>query len=549
MGVPSFSQALRRFADEELLRAPLLFGELLHDTVARARDSLPGMSPSQRAVVAELMQSVPAHRKRLAEYFIHSLREQVEADLERSDEQGSRSSMSQTQALSLVDEDEVALNVELSHTIELINSSAEFELRELQTYISGLVGDMDVTRDHNPFRAEVYARAVWAASQALATSRGLQAAFMHHASMPLANLLRKTYAASCTRLESMGVEPAAYRTVILPPGARRSRPGDTTFVPDLHSMRETMAAPSESMQLLGATVDSTPPLGSRLQPAAHEHWTAVARGARQADRQAIELVSRLFDAISADKRVPADIALLVSRLHGPAMRLALRDSGLLDQSEHPLWRFINRLCFAAEMSPDGADPERVQLLKVAQAAVDQLSSESDQNSGLYRWAYERLETFLNKRLTRRLGALSNQMVALQQLEDKLLDDPDAAHTLHGTLDTPHMDTVPAALLGGGEGTESPPADSEAWLNTLIPGDWVRMFLSGRWINGQLLWAGDRGEIWLFGDGASDATWAVRRAALLTMHEKGLMKALKQRNIVAGAAQRVQEIVAAEGGVP
>ena len=57
---------------------------------------------------------------------------------------------------------------------------------------------------------------------------------MRHASQPLAQLLRTSYAASTSRLEGMGVEPAAYRTLILPSGSRRGgRSVETTFSPDL----------------------------------------------------------------------------------------------------------------------------------------------------------------------------------------------------------------------------------------------------------------------------------------------------------------------------
>ena len=74
---------------------------------------------------------------------------------------------------------------------------------------------------------------------------------------------------------------------------------------------------------------------------------------------------------------------------------------------------------------------------------------------------------------------------------------------------------------------------------------VGITAQGRWVQVQLLWPGEHNEIWLFGDGASDATWAVRRRALLTMHGKGLAKSLKQRSVVGAAALKVQEQVAAE----
>jgi hypothetical protein len=538
----SVSPALQQFVDDELLRAPLLFDQLVEGTMDHARKALPSLAPVQRSAIGDLMQALLQHRVRLADYFLRSLEEQVRAEMAQvSPAVGAKAAPRKAATLALVDEEEVALDVELSHTIEEIESTAEYELRELQAFVSALVGDLDVARDHNPFRAGTWARAAWASAQALPLSRGHQVAFLRHASAPLAQLLRRSYAAACSRLESMGVEPASYRTMILPSGSRRGgRPGETTFSPDLYRMRETMPAPLDSRLSYDGQL---PDAGQR-----RERWTDIARHtSNRGDRQAIELVSRLFDAMQSDARVPRDVGLLVSRLHGPAMRLTLRDGDMLDQDKHPLWRFVNRLAYEAEMAPDPDDPERARLLKVAQATIDQLASEPEQTPALYKWANERLDAFLRQRLTRRLTAAASHVGALQKLEDKLAAGHAVPTTLHGMLDVPQMDTVPAELIPDTPPISAPvPGDGssgDSWLDRLQPGDWVRMFLQGRWVHAQLLWPGERREIWLFGDGGSDATWAVRRAALVLMREQGLLKNLKQRSIVGSAAARVQQQVA------
>ena len=529
---------LLQFVEDEQLRAPLLFDQLIDGTLEHLRTSLGGMSPLQRSAIADLLHALPAHRARLAEYFMRSLQEQVQAEFER---QGPKAAQQQPKsvALALVDDDIVALDVELSHMIEAVKSTAEYELRELAAFISALVGDMDVAADHNPFRAETWARAVWASAQALPLSRSHQVAFIRHAGTPLAKLLRKAYAASCSRLESIGVEPAAYRTMILPAGSRRGpRSVETTYSPDLHQMRDTMPAPLDASASGGPGFE-----GQRLAAprARKEFWSEVAHAApSRVDRQSIELVSRLFEAMHADRRVPDDIGQLVSRLHGPAMRLTLRDPAVLDQDRHPLWRFIDRLAYEAEMVPDPADPERMHLLKQAQQIVEQLAAEPDQSSGLYRWAVEKLEAFLEKRLTRRIAAAASHIGALQKLEDKLCNGNPQPTTLHGTLDVPQLDTVPAELFDEVALRAAVPPSAEAWLDGLRAGDWVRLFLQGRWRQARLLWPGERHEIWLFGDGASDATWAVRRNALLTMHQERLAKSLQKRSIVSSAASRVHE---------
>jgi hypothetical protein len=336
--------------------------------------------------------------------------------------------------------------------------------------------------------------------------------------------------------------PAAGRAPMpASPGYAPASTGVPPVVVAMPSMA-TVLPPRTAPNTAAATATST---GVPRGPG-RELWREIARNApHRADRQAIELVSRLFDAMLGDNRVPQDVNVLLSRLHGPAMRLALRDTSLLDKGEHPLWHFVNRMAFAAEMSPDPGDPERLQLLKLAQGTIDQLASEPEQNTSLYRWALERLDVFLNKRLTRRVAALASQVGALQKLEDKLVVTHAIPSTMHGTLDVQQLDTVPADLLDGEPPPSHSPTQAKDWLSRLRTGDWVRMFLQGRWVQAQLLWPGEHNEIWLFGDGASDATWAVRRRALLTMHGKGLAKSLRQRSIVGAAALRVQEQVAAE----
>ena len=534
------SPIFKQFVEDEMLRAPMLYDQLLEAVVAEIQRALAGMNAVQRTAVADLMLACKAQSLRMSEYFMHSLQEQVQAEMQpASGKLAAKPSnpFDKPKSLSLVDEDSVAIDVELSHAIEAIKSVAEHELRELQTFTSALAGDLDMAQDRNPFRADTMARAVWNSAQALPMSQGHKVAFMRYASSPLAQLLRTSYAASTSRLEGMGVEPAAYRTLILPSGSRRGgRSTDTTFTPDLYRMSDEMPAPADTQMGMSYHGQINPGLGL-------ERWNDVARGTTQrSDRQAIELVSRLFEAMLADTRVPADINLLISRLHGPAMRLALRDRSLLDHQKHPLWRFVNLMVFAAEVSPDAQDPERLQLLKVAQVTIDQLASEPVQNTGLYRWAGERLDAFLAKRLARRLTAVASQIGSLQKLEDAMSEGKGPPSTMSGPLDFHQLDTVPAEFMDSAATPIDNQSAARAWLNQLHAGDWVRMFFKGRWMRAQLLWPGDRREFLLFGDGASDETWAVRSGALVMMHGNKLIKTLKQRSIVGSAAAKVYEQV-------
>jgi hypothetical protein len=545
------SPLFRQFVDDELLRAPMLFDQVLNAVFGGDNRQLGGLQGAQRNAIGEMLQVAQTQRARLAKHFMHSMGEQVRAELKRQVNPDTGAHIAPSAArpkdLALVDEEEVAIEVELSHAIEDIKSTSEYELRELQTFVAAMFGDLDMAQDHNPFRPATFARATWAAAQALPLSRGHQIAFMRQCATPLAQLLRTSYAASTSRLESQGVEPAAYRTLILPSGSRLGgRSVMSTYSPDLHRISETMPESPDTQH--GARLVAAPPPAPRTGAMPLEGWTTVARDTTQrADRQTIELVGRLFEAMIADRRVPQDVMLLISRLHGPAMRLAVRDRSLLDHDFHPLWRFINQLVFIAEMTPHGGDPERLALLRTAQDTIDQIASETTQHTGLYRWAWDHLQSFLDKRLQRRLATLTSQVGALQKSELKLKGSrPDAEpSTLDGPLDAHQLDTVPAEFIRSHVTPAQDESAAEAWLAALHIGDWTRMFMQGRWLQAQLLWRGEQGEYLLFGDGASDETWAVRSHALALMHDNGLAKTLRVRSIVGTAALRVQQDVAAE----
>lgn len=538
MTARQISPALRQYVEDELLRAPLLFDQVAEGALDSMRRGLPAMSNIERNAVGDLMQALNTHRSRLVERYVQALRDKVAEEVGKP-AAAAAPRPARAIALSLVEEDVVALDVELSHTTQLIKSTAEQELRELATYIAALVGDLDVAEDHNPFRPDTHARALWAAAQALPMARGHQVSFMRHAGRPLATVLRQSYAASCARLEQMGVEPATYRTVIMPSGSRRSSVNPvTTFSPDLMRMRETMPAPLDTIQSMSYQ-------GQAPGAAQREQWYDVARGVRnQADRQSVELVSRLFEAILDDERLPADVNLLVSRLHGPAMRLTLRDPTVLDKDEHPLWRFIHVLAYEAEMVPDERDPERLRLLRLAQHIIDTLSSTTEQRTSLYMQALQKLVDFLRQRLDRRCAAVATQIGALQKFEERFDEGNTVPQSLDGVVDAQGMETVPAELMPEPEGGPQGVTESEQWLTKLRPGHWVRLLLQGRWVQAQLLWIGAQREFWLFGDGGSDATWAVRRGALLMLHAGALAKSLKMRSLVGSAALRVQEQISA-----
>ena len=552
--------ALLRFADDELLRVPLLFDQAVDGAIAHMTQGLRDLSPAERAMAADLMTKVQAQRRHMGDYYLRSLKQQVAQALSRDPLAAAAAPRPAAPlALSLVDEGEVAIDVEISHVIETIRSEAEYELRELQTFTAALVGDMDVARDHNPFRPETHARALWAAAQALPMTRGHQLAFMRHAARPLAQGLRKTFAAASSRLEANGVEPASHRTLILPSGSRRNRPAspEGSFTPDLLSIRDAMPvqplahtqppAPTSLDSLLVQADAQLRGLPPETRPAdfdalrAQTRRALVANAATPVDQQVVELVSRLFDGILADPALAPDIRLLLARLQAPVLRVALRDPKTLDKEGHPVWLFADQVAFYSEILPpvNGADRERERVLRHLQGLVEHVIGEGEQTAQLYLWALERLRRQEQQRLEQRRNAEAAHIDTLQGMEDRFAAAARVPASLPGTIDVGQLDTVPAELIDTAQAARrTPGASSQDWLAAQNAGVWLRLFMQGRWIHAQLLWQGTRGEITLLGDCDSTTTWAVRRGALLTLHSEGLLSTLVARSLVRRAAKRI-----------
>lgn len=547
--------ALQRFVDDELIRAPMLADQMVEETMLALKRGGDTMGSRERQLVGDVLRTLHNHRPLIVREFVRALGAGVQAQLAHQTPAAAAPD-SGLGALSLVDETQVEVDVEVSRALQAICSVAEHELREVTSYTAALVGDMEVTRDHNPLHPEVIAQALWAAAQALPLQQAYQLAFMRHASPGLAQLMRRTYAGACARLEAQGVEPATYRTVIIFGSQRGRRQQDSFFDPGANRTDSPVTLPPPgtrptatrpALEQVLAHADAT--LRTLDAQADRPQREALRRAQRQQmvestelapDRELVELVGRLFDTVLGDRRLESDLQNLLARLQSAVLRLALRDPALLDHHTHPLWLFMDRIALQGELHPPPGDPERAQMLRFVHGLLDTLTSEQPRDSDPFRWARERLLAYERSRFEQRRAAVDAELHSLQTLEDQVVAGGPPP-TSPGALDIGQLDTVPADLLedlslaGPGAGH---PANGAQWLAGLRSSDWVHMFMQGRWVNAQLLWYGQHREYWLLADGASANTWAIRRGALLRMVEVQLLTTLTPRSLIREAAERV-----------
>lgn len=533
------------FIDDEMLRAPMTIDQVTDAVLDQWRVRMPARARADADPVRLLTQ----YRGDLVTKALTTLRSSALADLKLLSSQAASPARSstdtsyQSMSLSLIDEDDVALDIEIARCTENVKNKAEIALRELHTFTSALANDLNVSRDTNPFRPERFVRALWSGVHKLPMSSALKAAYLRDASEPLAIALRRAYTAACQRLEEQGVTPASYRTIVINGntgwGASISRyqPPD-----DLHKLRDSMPgsldplAPVTAIGPMDSTARATASLP--LPPAASSGLPPLPVAPDDAgaapDRQLIELLARLFEAIQIDFALSPDTVALLMRLQPTALRVALQDPSLLDRYDHALWRFLDQLAHDIEASPPA---HRLRMLGLGRNLIDHLAQAESRESRGFGWALERLLAAQRQALKQAVTAAAADIVKLERIA-KAESEP-TTRTM--PLDIAHLDTVPADLMDSSASSIS--SKGSAGSQTVSPegvpqGTTFRIYLQGEWRTLHALWQDEQHDFVLLGEQAGEQRWAMHQRALTRLLSEGLAHHFQVRSLVRRAADKV-----------
>ncbi|HET7792400.1 MAG TPA: DUF1631 family protein [Rhizobacter sp.] len=439
---------LQRFVDDELKRSADLISKTLAATLEQLRqprDHL--LTASERQHYFGLVQSLQQNQALYQRSFVDALRKLVLAELEPQAADTTGAGPLSLGGLELMDETRVESDIEISRAIQQIDTGAEWELRELQTFTSTLRGQAHVTAESNPLRPQSYARALWQAATALPIAPVQQVILLRVSATVIAGFLRLAFAAACTRLESQGVTPGIYRTVVIAPGAGREEPPEMDVTrpgaldglmrsmpgglvagagaPEAKRRAMPMAAPALEQALLrveellsrmpvaapaGAADTETPQL-------AQHRAALIATTGETVDRQIIELLSRLFETILSDRSLPAGLHAVIARMQVSALRIALLDPGMLDAYDHPVWVLMDRIVSTTTAYPHAGDPRLQALLRFCETLVGDMASEPQQDTALYRRSLARLDGFLAEQLRQQQTAAQPTIQSLIKAEE------------------------------------------------------------------------------------------------------------------------------------
>lgn len=519
---------LAEFVDQELRQAEPLFGGLV-DAVLKQWRSEP---PSRLASDMDALRVLHQHRQDFVRHAMQSMLEQAQR---KTPPPAAPAAKTGRLELSLVDDDEVTADIEIARVVERANIELEEPLRELRTYTSALVGDVNTARDTNPLRPEVWVRALMAAARSVPISRAMQIALLRSAASPLIQALNDSQAAACARLHMQGVVPSAHRTVV--------NEGVTTELSDaMRVRRELDRAIDEQDRALGMP-GSVEELLQRLEQGLSARPSvdagslsgASSGGAPVAPRHeqhTVERLSDLYDAILSDRRLPRESLPLLSRLYPAALRQTLAEPTLIDDASHPLWRFMDHLAFLVQTRAVGDAKGNIAF---AHGLVEQLVNQHGTDARPFQAAADRLAVLERQRFARAVAAAGADIATL------------AASVRAGSAD--HWPSVPQSLDAGGlesqsaplrRGDDAEPTHAEA-VAAWRAGSWLTLFVRGQWRRVLILWRAPNPGPLLLLDAQEARHWALPPAALERLARAGLARTLAPRSLVLDAGGRVGRV--------
>lgn len=561
---PTFNE----FIQHELRLAEPLFESIVDAVLQAWRNHLPTRLASDLDAPRVLLM----HRADFVGHAAGALREQV---LRSQSAPSAPARKTGRLELSLVEDDEVTTDIEIARVVERANAELEHEVRELRTFTSALVGDVNTSRETNPLRPEGWVKGLMAGARAVPISRTMQTALLRAATEPLTRAIRDTYLAAVARLQAQGVTPASHRTVV--------NEGQKIELTDAMRARRDLDRPLDLQPgggpghytghgHAGSSVGGTSGGGAMpgygvARPTAPASVQALLRQVEQglasstrffapgttpgsgtvlasdpafnsSGQPAVERLSQIFDAIMADRRLPRDCLPLLSRYYPGALRHTLAEPAALDDADHPMWRFIDHLAFLVQTRAVGDVQAN---LVFAQSMVDQLASNPALESKHFQTAISRLVVHERQRFARAVAAAAE---AIQELNSF------AHHRASGfgpsvpdELDAGGVDPDAARQLRRMSDTKPErPAAPDAWK----AGVWLNLFLRGQWRRGLVLWHAPVPGPWLLLDAAEARHWAVRRQSLERLGAEGLARELLPRSLIRDALPRIGKVLREPG---
>ena len=489
-----------------LPRMPAALSAALHRVKVAARDAAPrcvdglGVAALASTTNAEredlLAAQFELNRKQsaFAMTFNERIDESITADLRRREGTTRVTTIgSSWQSLTLVDDREVEIQVSAERFALTLQHGNDWELRELDGLMSGLLhgthGNRPDLETRNPLRPEVIGRAMVAACDTISDKPSVRKILAEQMARALASAMATLYATIAQEMKAAGIKPPemAVRSVQGPgyePGHTVTTGYDTLGKPigidsadsgpgrlasgsgglstrsglggggpvstatigqvDGEVMNlirrlamlgniavDTQVDAAHGMHSVRGTGAGAMPAMANLIVANREELRRTATGSL--DHMVIDVVGSLFDQILADPKVPPQMARHIARLQLPVLRAALGDATFFSSRRHPVRRLVNRMASLAVAFDDFTSDSGKHFLVLVRDLVDDIVSGDFDQMALYEQTLDKLEAFVAEQAQRDVEDNSKASTLLDQKETDLLMQQRFMQQLHAAL--------------------------------------------------------------------------------------------------------------------
>ncbi|WP_088284927.1 DUF1631 family protein [Ideonella sp. A 288] len=428
--------------------------------------------------------------------FNETLDGRVAREVGALDGSSSHGGLTSWDALSLVDDHEVEIQVSADRFALEIAHNCEWEIRELDAYIGTLLRLGRADPEHNPLRAEVVGQAMIRAVESVSDRHEVRKVLSTEIGRSLAQAMRETYVDIVNDLRQSGIKPVGLSV--------RQRPSDSgrgTGAGSLHGGLDDSSGhgltasgrltqrfgtggtsgrggfPSSGHGGMGHGHGGGTPMGhvdgqmmslirrlSHSSAAIHDmagdayggDWSDGGEGVgmgvmmapnvimahrdelRQAatgaiDHMVIDVIAGLFDQILSDPKVPPQMARQIGRLQLPVLRAALGDTSFFSSRRHPVRRFVNRIATLGSAVDDFDSDEGQALLTRVRELVQEIVEGDFEQIEVYEHKLNALESFIAEQAKAQVQADGGTDQLLARKEDHLRVAQRFAQQLDGAL--------------------------------------------------------------------------------------------------------------------
>ena len=357
-------------------------------------------------------------------------------------------------ALSLLDQSQIDLDIEIGRLVQSIESVAELELKHLAAMCAGMLGWGHVDQKALPLPPSVCAQAMHTGVSSLTTNAGLRAMLLRQLGNSMGRQMKRVYADHAEILNRFGVLPAVFR--LMPcadempaaPASTGTQPiGNEADRPALQaSLKRLLALAQDHAKAEGAKgehedaphaaqgdsfirlIDPLPlaaPASSSAtttrrpaSPRSHERAPSRSEPVQLDHQAAKRLMQRFLDHIEAKVLLSDTGVALLLGLRKPALALAVAEPRLWQTLDHPWWSLLDHV-MAGATSPEGgssapADPVIETLCRVVRG----LKPEYAADRAMWQLACQEVQAAVNSAVQEQQQALEPVASGLQSQADR-----------------------------------------------------------------------------------------------------------------------------------